>query len=100
MMEFAAITSVISKYAPQASQLIIKQAQKNEAVIKVLQELKLNPTQILDDVDTVYGYTLVKYGVFKHQAILNLFREKVIKDYFWDAYSNNASFQFVENTKK
>lgn len=100
MLEFAAITSVISKYAPQASQLIIKQAQKNEAVIKVLQELKLNPTQILDDVDTVYGYTLVKYGVFKPEAILNLFREKVIKDYFWDAYSNNVPFQFVENTKK
>ncbi|BAZ31257.1 hypothetical protein NIES4074_37290 [Cylindrospermum sp. NIES-4074] len=100
MIEFAAITSVISKYAPQASQLIIKQAQKNEAVIKILQELKLNPTQINDDVDTVYGYTLVKYGVFKPEAILNLFREKVIKDYFWDAYSSNAPFQFVENTKK
>jgi NACHT domain len=100
MIEFAAITSLISKYAPQASQLIIKQAQKNEAVIKVLQELKLNPTQIIDDLDTVYGYTLVKYGVFKPEAILNLFREKVIKDYFWDAYSNNAPFQFVENTKK
>ncbi|MBK1986572.1 NACHT domain protein [Sphaerospermopsis aphanizomenoides BCCUSP55] len=100
MIEFAAITSVITKYAPQASQLIIKQAQKNEAVIKVLQELKLNPTQILEDVDTVYGYTLVKYGVFKSEAILNLFREKVIKDFFWDAYSNNAPFQFVENTKK
>ena len=99
MIEFAAITSVISKYAPQASQLIIKQAQKNEAVIKILQELKLNPTQIPDDVDGVYAYTLVKYGVFKPEAILNLFREKVIKDYFWDAYSSNAPFKFVENTK-
>ncbi|MEH2210296.1 ATP-binding protein [Nostoc sp.] len=100
MIEFAAITSVISKYAPQASQLIIKQAQKNEAVIKVLQELKLNPTQIPDDIDGVYAYTLVKYGVFKPEAILKLFREKVIKDYFWDAYSSNAPFKFVDNTKK
>ncbi|GBE92524.1 AAA family ATPase [Nostoc cycadae] len=100
MIEFAVITSVIKKYAPQASQIIIKQAQKNEAVIKVLQELKLNPTQIIDDVDTVYAYTLVKYGVFKPEAILNLLREKVIKDFFWDAYSNNAGFGFVENTKK
>lgn len=100
MIEFAAITSVISKYAPQASQLIIKQAQKNEVVIKILQELKLNPTQIPDDIDGVYAYSLVKYGVFKPEAILNLFREKVVKDYFWDAYSNNAPFQFVENTKK
>ncbi|MFN6560464.1 MAG: NACHT domain protein [Nostoc sp. ChiSLP01] len=100
MIEFAAITSVISKYAPQASQLIIKQAQKNEAVIKILQELKLNPTQIPDDIDGVYAYTLVKYGVFKPGAILNLFRDKIVKDYFWNAYSNNTAFQFVENTKK
>ncbi|WP_373524944.1 hypothetical protein [Nostoc sp.] len=100
MIEFAAITSVISKYAPQASQLIIKQAQKNEAVIKVLQELKLNPTQIPDDVDGVYAYTLVKYGVFKPGAILNLFREKVIKDYFWAAYSSNSPFQFANKTKE
>ncbi|MEH2236359.1 P-loop NTPase fold protein [Nostoc sp.] len=100
MIEFAAITSVISKYAPQAGQLIIKQAQKNEAVIKVLQELKLNPIQIPDDVDTVYVYALVRYGVFKPEAILNLFKEKVIKDYFWDAYSNNTPSKFVENTKR
>ena len=99
MIEFAAITSVISRYAPQASQIIIKQAQKNEAVIKVLQELRLNPTQIPDDVDTVYVYALVRYGVFKPEAILNLFKEKVIKDHFWDAYSNNTPFNFVENTK-
>ncbi|OYD91883.1 NACHT domain protein [Nostoc sp. 'Peltigera membranacea cyanobiont' 210A] len=100
MIEFAAITSVISKYAPQVSQLIIKQAEKNEAVIKILQELKLNPTQIPDDVDTVYGYTLVKYGVFKPEAILNLFREKEIKDYFWDAYSNNDPVKFKDQTKE
>ncbi|MCC5624310.1 AAA family ATPase [Nostoc sp. CHAB 5715] len=103
MIEFAAITSVITpiikKYAPQAGQLIIKQAQKNEAVIKILKELKLNPTQIPDDVDTVYVYALVRYGVFKPEAILNLFKEKVIKDYFWDAYSSNAPFKFVEDTK-
>ncbi|ACC79051.1 AAA family ATPase [Nostoc punctiforme] len=100
MIEFAAITSVISKYAPQASQLIIKQAQKNEAVINILHELKLNPTQISDDIDTVYIYALIRYGVFKHEAILNLFREKEIKGCFWDAYSSNTPFKFVENAKK
>ncbi|MEH2309136.1 ATP-binding protein [Nostoc sp.] len=100
MIEFAAITSLISKYAPQASQLIIKQAQKNEAVINILQELKLNPTQVSDDIDTVYVYALIRYGVFKPEAILNLFREKEIKGYFWDAYSSNAPFKFVENIKK
>ncbi|BAZ81516.1 NACHT domain-containing protein [Sphaerospermopsis kisseleviana] len=100
IIEFATITSAISKVAPQASQLLIKHAQRNEAVIKVLQELKLNSTEIPNDIDGVYAYSLVRYGIFKHEAILNLFREKVIKDFFWDAYSNNAPFQFVNNTKK
>jgi len=35
-----------------------------------------NPTQIPDDFDGVYAYTLVRYGVFKPEAILNLFRER------------------------
>jgi len=96
MIEFAAITPVISKYAPQASQLFIKQAQKNEAVIRIIEELKLNPTQIPDDVDTVYAHALVRYGVFKPEPILNLFREKVTKDYFWKAYTNNTPFEFVK----
>ncbi len=100
MIEFAAITSVISKYAPQASQLIIKQAQKHEAVIKILQELELNPTQIPDNIDTVYVYALIRYGVYKAERYLNVFRERAIKDYFWTAYSSNTPFTFVENTKK
>ncbi|WP_292847041.1 hypothetical protein [Nostoc sp. NMS8] len=90
MIEFAAITSLISKYAPQAGQLIIKQAQKNEAVINILKELKLNPTEIPDDVDTVYVYALVTYGVFKPEPILKAFREKATKDSFWGAYTNNT----------
>jgi predicted transcriptional regulator len=100
MIEFAVITSAIIKHAPQAGQIFIKQAQKNEAVIKILQELKLNPTEISDDVDTVYAHTLVRYGVFKHEAILNLFREKETKDSFWNAYTNNTPFKFVEYIRK
>ncbi len=100
MIEFAAITSVISKYAPQASQLIIKQGQKNQAIIKIFQELNLNPTQISDDVDVVYAHALVKYGVFKPEPILKLFEEKKIKDAFWGAYTANAPFDFLDNTRK
>ncbi|MDJ0735610.1 MAG: AAA family ATPase [Nostocaceae cyanobacterium] len=94
--KFAEIISKISKYAPQAGELIIKQAKKNETVIKILQELRLNPTEIPDDVDIVYVHSLVNYGVFKPEVILNLFREKETKDSFWAAYTNNSPFQFVE----
>ncbi|MDB9459502.1 NACHT domain-containing protein, partial [Dolichospermum circinale CS-545/17] len=84
---------------PQARQLIITQAQKNETVIKILQKLKLNPTQIPDEVDTVYAYTLVEYGVYKHEAILKLLQQKTVKDDFWRAYSNNSPFEFVTSIR-
>ena len=100
MIDFLTIISEIKKYAPQARQQIINQAQKNDAVIKVLKELKLNPTEIPDDVDTVYVYTLVEYGVFKPKAILNLLVKKEIKDYFWEAYTSNSPFKFENNTRK
>jgi vacuolar-type H+-ATPase subunit E/Vma4 len=100
MIEFAAITSAIIKHAPQASQSMSKQAQKNEAIIKILQKFELHPTQIPDDIDTVYVYALIRYGVYKAEAYLNVFRERAIKDYFWTAYSSNTPFKFVEDTKK
>lgn len=89
-MDFAVIAPkiipLILKYASQVAQLGITEAQKTEAVTQILKALNLNPTQIPDDVDTVYVYALVKYGVFKPEAILiNLLREKDIKDDFWKA---------------
>jgi len=78
---------------------IIGQAQKDEVVINILKSLKLDPTQIPDDVDAVYAYSLVEYGAFKPEAILNLFRNKKIKDYFWEAYTNNKPLEFVNRTK-
>lgn len=99
IIEFSAVVSQLIEYAPQARQLIITQAQKNETVIKVLQKLNLNPTQILDEVDTVYAYTLVEYGVYKHEAILKLLQQKTVKDDFWRAYSNNSPFEFVTSIR-
>ena len=99
IIEFSAVVSQIIEYAPQARQLIITQAQKNETVIKVLQKLNLNPTQIPDEVDTVYAYTLVEYGVYKHEAILKLLQQKTVKDDFWRAYSNNSPFEFVTSIR-
>lgn len=103
-MDFAVIAPkiipLILKYASQAAQLAISQAQKTEAVTQILKALNLNPTQIPDDVDTVYVYALVEYGVFKPEAILNLLREKDIKDDFWKAYTNNSPFEFLEDVNK
>lgn len=67
--------SAITPFARPAT-LVINQAQRNETVIKILKDLKLDPVQPPKSVDGVYAYTLVEYGVYKPELILKLFRER------------------------
>ena len=73
---------------------ILSAAQRNEIVVKTLKELKLDPTQPPKNVDGVYVYALVEYGVGKDESILKLFREKKIKNAFWSAYTANSPISF------
>jgi hypothetical protein len=69
--------------------LALRQAQKTEFVIKVLQKLKLNPAQPPKDFDGVYAYTLVEYGIAKSDNLLDFFREKEIQQAFWQTFHDN-----------
>jgi hypothetical protein len=91
--------SVIKSIAPKAATLLINQVQRNEAVIKILKELKLDPAQPPKDVDGVYAYALVEYGVYKPEPILQLFRERAIKNAFWQAYTANTPFGFIQEVE-
>lgn len=62
--------------------------------------MNLDPTQPPNDVDGVYAYTLVEYGVYKPEPILKIFREKEIKRSFLDAYKSNAPFSFLTEVEK
>ena len=44
---------------------MLNAAQRNEIVVKTLKDLKFDPTQPPKDVDGVYVYALVEYGVGK-----------------------------------
>lgn len=81
------IGTILSFAAPK----VINQAQRQENVIKVLKELKLNPDQPPGDVDGVYVYALVEYGIGKSEEILNFWREKEIKSKFWQAFNDNPA---------
>ncbi len=87
---FKTITNIGKSAVPQ----ILNVAQRNEIVVKTLKELKLDPTQPPKDVDGVYVYALIEYGVGKDESILKLFREKQIKNAFWSAYSANSPISF------
>ena len=62
----------------------------------ISQELGLSPTEISDDVDTVYTYALIDYGVSECYAILAVLRENEIKNDFLEAYTNNDPLTFLK----
>lgn len=90
------ITTVAKSVTPQ----VINQAQRNETVVRILKELKLDPTQPPKDVDGVYVYTLVEYGAFKPEPILELLRKKEIKNAFWNAYTSNNPLGFADEVEE
>lgn len=91
--------SIIKTIAPKTATLLITQAQRHEAVIKILKQLKFDPTQPPKDVDGVYNYALVEYGVYKSELMLKLFREKELKNAFWQAYVNNNPVGFLKKVE-
>ncbi|GGA35374.1 NACHT domain protein [Okeania sp. KiyG1] len=88
------IVKTIINTAKSAVPQAIDAAQRNELVVNTLKKLKLDPTQPPKDVDGVYVYALVEYGVGKDESILKLFREKEIKNAFWSAYTANSPISF------
>ncbi|MDJ0734764.1 MAG: NACHT domain-containing protein [Nostocaceae cyanobacterium] len=93
------VFSAIKKIANPAATLAINQAQRNEAFIKVLKSLKLDPTQPLKNVDVVYIYALVEYGTSKSESVRKLFKEKEIKNAFWQAYTSGNSLGFLQGVE-
>lgn len=77
--------------------LIKDKFQRNETVIKLLQQFNLDPEHPPADFSGVYTYTLVEYGVGKPKPVLELFRKEEIKKAFRQAFDrNNASILLSE----
>jgi len=78
---------------------VIKSAQKNEHVIRILQQFNFNPTHPPSDFDSLYAYTMVTYGVFKPKDLLDFFRNNTVKEAFRDAYDSNNSSLFLNEAQ-
>ena len=63
--------------------------QRNETVIKILQQFNLAPDHPPGDFGGVYVYTLVEYGVGKPKCLLEFFRQEDIKQAFRNAFAHN-----------
>ncbi len=76
-----------------AQPVIKEKVQRNETVIKLLKQFKIDSEHPPGDFSGVYAYTLVEYGVGKPQPILELFRQQEIKAAFRKAFDQIA-FRF------
>ena len=98
-LEPASVINTITRFA--APHLIDK-AKRNETVIKILKNLKIDPAHPPDDFYGVYAYALVEYALeeedTKPEPVLNLFREKEIREAFWKAFNENPSL-FLNDTE-
>ncbi len=103
MLDLDLLIAAINKTAGFAVPWLKGKAERNEAVIKLLKQFKLDPEHPPADFSGVYGYTLVEYGVGKPQPILELFRQPEIKTAFRQAFADNnpgillqAGDEFIE----
>ncbi len=83
------LESIINAMTGIASPIIKDQLQRNEIVIKLLQQFNLAPEHPPADFSGVYAYALVEYGVGKPKPILELFRLEQIKQAFRKAFDHN-----------
>ncbi|MFB8791352.1 MAG: NACHT domain protein [Potamolinea sp.] len=102
------INAIIGTARSMAIAQLVKQAKREETVIKILTKLGLEEKHPNPDFETVYAYALVKYGVDKvsengvetTEAILQLFREEEIKEAFEKSFYTNDDSILAEAVKK
>ncbi|MDM3847759.1 MAG: hypothetical protein PT116_22700, partial [Aphanizomenon gracile PMC638.10] len=71
---------------------VLDKLKYSEIRLRLLNKFGLKPDTPPNDFDGVYVYTLIEYGVGKQKVILQLFKEKEIKEEFQQAFSQNRSF--------
>ncbi|MBG1268760.1 AAA family ATPase [Nostoc sp. WHI] len=99
-MNIDPVVNALKSIAKPAASLVINQVQRNETVVRTLKQFNFDPVQPPKDVDGVYVYSLIEYGVDKQEVLLNLFREREIKNAFWSAYTSNNPLGFYKEVEK
>ncbi|MDF5738231.1 MULTISPECIES: NACHT domain protein [unclassified Nostoc] len=99
-MNIDPVVNALKSIAKPVASLVINQAQRNETVVRTLKQFNFDPVQPPKDVDGVYVYSLIEYGVDKQEVLLNLFREREIKNAFWSAYTSKNPLGFYKEVEK
>ncbi|MEO0532821.1 MAG: hypothetical protein AAF215_03010 [Cyanobacteria bacterium P01_A01_bin.123] len=74
----------------------VESMSRNETVIKLLKQLKLDPDHPPADFTGVYQYALVEYGVGKPKPVLEIFRQPEIQQLFREALAQNNPARLLQ----
>jgi WD40 repeat protein len=83
------LDQIIQALAGFASPILKDKIQRNETVIRLLQQFKLDPEHPPSDFSGVYAYALVEYGVGRPRQLLEIFRHEEVKQAFRKAFDHN-----------
>ncbi len=89
LVELQMLTSAIAEIGVEVTW---EKVRRREAITQLLNRFKLDLGDPPADFDGIYAYTLVEYGVFKPEPILNFFRNEFVCEAFRQSfYRNNPS---------
>ena len=83
------LDQIIQALAGIASPILKDKIQRNETVIRLLQQFNLDPEHPPSDFSGVYAYALVEYGVGRPRQLLEIFRHEEVKQAFRKAFDHN-----------
>lgn len=86
MISLAAVTSTIVKIGMSKAW---EKTKRQELVIRLLRQFKLDPDNPPVDFESIYAYTLIEYGIDRPEPILNFFRNKFVKEAFKQSFNKN-----------
>ncbi len=68
---------------------------RRETIIKLLKRFDIDPENPPSDFEGIYAYTLVEYGVYKPEPVLNFFRNEFVREAFKKSFYEN-NFTILE----
>jgi hypothetical protein len=85
-MAIVELSMVVGSIVEIGVEAVWDKAKRREAVMKVLRKAGLKPDAPPTDFDGIYAYTLVEYGIWKPQPLLDFFRNEFIQNAFRQSF--------------
>lgn len=87
-MSLELLSMVISVILDVSKNSTTKKMDRSEVINRLFEHLKI-PREPANDFESVYTHTLIEYGVFKPEPVLNFFSNEFIREAFHQSFNKN-----------